>query len=172
MAWGRLTHTQRSLTIGLALVPMLLWPAFVRIHCCCAELQQLGLQLKASQPLVECEQTFPPCESTTTYACPLCSASECPSVDEPVTATEPSADIDRESLSRSCDCRVELLATAVHARVELPRSDDVPAHAPLCCLSDHLLSGVGTCTGDLGRSSEKGFQTSHQRCALLCCWLK
>ena len=171
MAFGMRITTQRAFAVSLALVPMLLGPFWVQFHCCCADFQRLALQLEVSRALVECHEPLAGCESPATAACPFCQDSGRATVGDHAVAAFPAVDGNPESLSRSCDCRVELLAPALLARVELLRSDEI-ASPLLPCLSDGLHSLVGTSPSHLRKPTDERLQTSHQRCALLCCWLK
>ena len=156
----------------VALVPMLLWPCFVRANCCCSG-QQLQLERSdchvADAQVAERDEAADLATATMQLTCPRCySATE----EEHAQTSLPSEESNEPAASwlARCDCKLQSLATPLSAREDLRRS----SVNTLCATFDISPSVLFDAHTSIGISTAVGaglYLTPTQRCALLCRWL-
>lgn len=157
-------------TCFVALIPMLLWPCFVRANCCCSGRQ---LQLELLDCSVADVQTTEGNEAadrdTTRLTCPRCCAATETEHAQASLPTEGSNEPAASWLAR-CECQLQSPATPLSAREDLRRSS-----VNTLCAAFDLKSGewLDTRTSkSISPAVGAGFYpTPTQRRALLCCWL-
>ena len=154
----------------VALIPMLLWPCFVRANCCCSGRQ---LQVELSGCHVADAQTTEGDEAagraTTRLTCPRCCAATAIDHAQAILPTEESHEPAASWLAR-CDCQLQSPAAPLPERVELKRS----SVNTLCDTFDSTLGEWLEAHASICLSPVFGagfYPTSTQRRALLCCWL-
>lgn len=168
--WG----LARWSTSVLALVPMLLWPCFVRASCCCTERDQLLERLIAAGALA----TVPPADDSTDsidsepvleakFACPMC----CAAVQ--YTGERTASDAHPENVACSamarCKCQAELQTASLAPRIEI--SQQAGKKLPLLVsVSFSNLHKSQALTSVQELACARIPLTSIERCALTCCW--
>ena len=156
----------------VALVPMLLWPCFVRANCCCSD-RQLQLELLDCHvpdvQVSEGDEAADLATATMQLTCPRCHAATGKERAQTSLPTEESSEPAASWLTR-CDCQLQSPATPLSAREDLRRS----SVNTLCATFDSTPGVLFDTHTSIGISTAVGaglYPTPTQRCALLCCWL-
>ncbi len=162
-------------TSGLALVPMLLWPCFVRASCCCAEREQLRERLIATGELADVPSSNESFDSIhgdqaleAKFACPMCCAAA-QRIADPFASDSGSKDVLCSAMAR-CNCQAELQTASLAQRVEITQQHSKTHPLPICLSLSNLHKSQALTSAHVLACARIPL-TSNERCALSCCWL-
>lgn len=161
--------------VALAVLPMIFWPSFARMNCCCSELarqtEQVISQLAGPGSATDSTMLNSPSSllESARAGCPRChsaaASSECQEVDQ--------ADAECLVIQSLCDCFLIHNVTTLSPRSEAASGDGRSFLAVACFGShDDLFVRGGYSPGLRGlKPAPLLFLSANQRRAQLCCWL-